>query len=410
MSDIFDEARRIAGEAARAVLCGAGGVQRVALDTVGKINPLYRGSPLSRLAEAQNRALRSFCPVPPAEDIPIQVPDFEGGQCPEAYNGTWIAEGTAAVGGDFTSSSFFLNVLGPLSVVSGTEDGQQGGKIPFGDIIDGNGVANRVYTGPEFVPPNDLGGFSFTLANLGRVDGGPDNCGNPPPVVPPQPPGSPPPSDPRPSFPDVTINLPDIGPVVGVFAPVVGIIYADIDGRIKIPVTVNVNLPDINANFDIDFNIDLNDPTAEPEPIPRPPKTDDDDRPEVPDCPIPPDCSSDDEEETEEDPDEDETDEKGTEVVSAIVLSVRNADSTRATEIGQTDGPSIWAPAIGYINFVYERLDGGESFGVDLPVKNTNNVIAAPFCGLKCKRVVGTPNQGFDFEIITVTGPRGGCS
>lgn len=408
--EIFEQARQNAYDAAQAVVCGLAGTQRVALDLTEKLNPLYRGSALQDYYERMNRGLRSFCPVPEPEDIPIQIPDFEGGQCPEAYNGTWIAEGTAAVGGDFTSSSFFLNVLGPLSVASGTEDGTQGGQVPYGDIIDGNGNAVRVYTGPEFVPPNDLGGFSFTLANLGRVDGGPDNCGNPPPTVPPQPPGTPPPSDPRPTFPPVDINLPGIGVVNVVFAPVVGIIYADVDARVKIPVTVNVNIPAINVNFDIDFNVDLTDPTADPEPIPAPPKTDDDGRPENPDCPIPADCEDGEPEETDEDPDEDETDAKGTEVVSAIVLSVRNSQSTRATEISQTGAPNIWAPAIGYINFVYERLDGGESFGPDIAVKNVNNIIAAPFMGLKCKRVVGTPNQGFDFEIITVTGPRSGCS
>lgn len=408
--EIFGLASQNAYDAARQVVCGLGGLQRVALDVADKINPLYRGSPVQGFLERQNRALRSFCPVPEPGDIPVEVPDFEGGQCPEFYNGTWIAEGTAAVGGDFTSSSFFLNVLGPLSVVSGTEDGAQGGKIPFGDIIDGNGVANRVYTGPEFVPPNDLGGFSFTLANLGRVDGGPDDCGNPPPIVPPQPPGTPPPNDPRPTFPGIDINLPGVGTVNVVFAPVVGIIYADVDAKIKIPVTVNVDIPAIDVNFDIDFNVDLTDPTADPEPIPSPPPTNPDGRPEQPDCPIPADCGDDEPEETDEDPDEEETDAKGTEVVSAIVLAVRNAESTRATEIQQNTAPNIWAPSLGHINFVYERLDGKDTFGIDLPVKNVNNVIAAPFMGLKCKRVVGTPNKGFDFEIITVTGPRGGCS
>lgn len=410
--ELYEFSREAAYDAAQTVLCGLGGTQRIALDIANKLNPLYRGSALSNLLERQNRALRSFCPVPPTEDIPVQVPDFEGGQCPEAYNGTWIAEGTAAVGGDFTSSSFFLNVLGPLSVVSGTEDGPNGGKVPFGDIIDGNGTANRVYTGPEFVPPNDLGGFSFTLANLGRVDGGPDNCGNPPPVVPPQPPGSPPPSDPRPVLPDVTINLPDIGPTVVTFAPVVGIIYADIDGRIKIPVKVNVNIPAINFNFDNDFNIDLSDPSADPEPAPIEPGEDGDERPENPDCPIPPECEEESEEEPEGDKDEDEQDAKGNEVVGAIILSVRNTSATRATEIGQATAPSIWAPSIGFINFVYRTADESEVYSPDIAVKNTSNVIPAPDPGLKCIRVVGTPNQGFEWELFEILGKRnrGGCN
>jgi hypothetical protein len=207
-------------------------------------------------------------------------------------------------------------------------------------------------------------------------------------------------------FPPVDIDLPGIGPVSVVFAPVVGIIYADVDARVKIPVTVNVNIPAINVNFDIDFNVDLSDPTADPEPNPETPDKNPDGRPEQPDCPLPEDCDDEPEETDEDEPDEDLEDAKGTGILSVIVLSVRNGQTTRATQISQDTAPSIWAPAIGFVNFVYERLDGNEVFGADIPVKNVNTVIPAPCTGLRCKRVVGTPNQGFDFELITLTGPR----
>lgn len=406
MSDIFQNAADIAKDAVRDTLCALGGTQRVALDVASKLNPRYRGSALERFYERQNRALKSFCPLPPQEDVPNVVPGFNGGQCPGApyrVSGTWDlfgADGTLELSSSFSNQV----VLGPISIrPSDTRPGQL-----FLFWTDSQGNPRENFLGGS---SNTSKSIVLTSANVVRTDGMPDDCGNPPPN--PLPPGSPTPTDPvRPST-DITIDLPDIGPNLVVFAPVVGIIYADVDARIKIPVKVNINIPAINFNFDIDFNVDLNDPTADPEPVPIEPETDDDGRNIEDDCPEPPECNEESEEEEPGDEDEDERDAKGTEVVGAIVKSVRNIDQTRATEISQDDAPNIWAPAIGFINFVYLEPDSDtEVFSSDIPVKNVNNVIRAPEVGLVCQRVVGTPNQGFSWELFQVVGRRnrGGCS
>ena len=402
MTELYRQARENAKEAARVVLCGLGGTQRIALDVIEKVNPLYRGSALQDFYERQNRALRSFCPVPDQPPIENLDPGFEGGQCPGvqySVSGTWDlfnADGSLDISSTFGGAPTF----GPIEIRA--SDTNPAALFVFG--FDAQGNPQQRFVGGSSDTSQKI---VLTSADIVRLDGQPDDCGNPPPLPPP--PGSPPPTDPRPTFPDVTINLPDVGPVVVAFAPVVGIIYADIDGRIKIPVRVNVNIPAINLNFDIDFNVDLTDPEAEPEPVPTEPGTDDDNRPIQPDCPIPDDCIEEPDEEEPGTGDEDDRDSKGAEVVAAIVLSVRNTNPTRATEIGQLSAPAIYAPAIGFINFVYERESGQEVFSSDIPVKNVSNVIPAPNVGLKCIRVVGTPNQGFDFELLEVVGTRKGC-
>lgn len=401
--ELYEFARQNAYDAARSVICGASGIQRVQLDLVEKVNPLYRGSALQDYYERINRALRSACPVPEPEPIQDLNPGFEGGQCPGVQygvSGTWTlfnANGSV----DITSTFANFTTFGPIEIRP--SDTNPAALVLFGFDAQGN---------PEQQSLGGSGNTSqsivLTSAQVTRVDGQPDNCGNPPPLPPP--PGSPPPTDPRPTFPGVTINLPNIGPVVVAFAPVVGIIYADVDARIKIPVRVNVNIPAINLNYDIDFNIDLNDPSSDPEPIPKPPKRDGDDRPVICDCPIPPDCDEIADEDEEGEEDEDNRRSKGFEVVAAAVLSARNTDPTRATEIGQNSAPSIYAPSIGFINFVYSTNDGSLLYGSDIPVKNVRSVIPAPYTGLRCIRVVGTPNQGFDWEIVSVAGvPKCGC-
>lgn len=395
----------MAQDAVRDTLCALGGTQRIGIDLANKVNPRYRGSPLGRFIDRQNRALRSFCPVPPQEDIPDLAPGFEGGQCPGvAYTvtGTWDlfnSDGSLNLSSSFGAQQ----VLGPFTI--GPSDTNPAALFLY--WTDSQGTPQENFLGGS---GNTSRMIVLTSADVVRDDGQPDDCGNPPPS--PLPPGSPPPTDPfRPGV-DITIDLPDIGPTTVVFAPVVGIIYADIDARIKIPVKVNINIPAINFNFDIDFNIDLTDPTADPEPVTDEPGDDGSGRNTEDDCPELPECDDESEEEEPGDEDEDERDAKGTEVVAAVVKSVRNLQRTRATEILQDDAPNIQAPAVGFINFVYLEPDSDtEVFSSDIPVKNVNNVIPAPEVGLVCQRVVGTPNQGFDWELFQIVGRRnrGGC-
>lgn len=399
MSEIYSTAADRAKQAVREVLCAAGGTQRVAIDVASKLNPRYKGSQLADFFERQNKALRSFCPLPPTEDVPDLTPGFSGGQCEdEAY--TVVYQGFA--NGQPTTGELTTAGLGPIGIKDVPATNPDGSTSDNGQRF----MTSKNPSGGVF--ETLLGSYSPTsgpqILSVTRNDGEPDDCGDPPPK--PLPPDAPPPTDPRPQFPDVTINLPDIGPVVVAFAPVVGIIYADVDARIKIPVKVNVNIPAINFNFDIDFNIDLNDPDASPEPIPTEPEGDSDDRPVEPDCPLPPACDEEPEENPEGEADEDKRDAKGAEVVAATVLAVRNSDSTRATEIVQATAPNIQAPALGFINFVYETPEGEVLYSSDLPVKNVRTVIPAPDVGYECVRVVGTPNQGFDWELFEVTGIR----
>lgn len=387
----------MAAQSVREVACAAGGTQRIALDVAAKVNPRFRGSALQRMFERQNKALRSFCPLPPADDIPDVTVPFQGGQCPgTTYRVNYIRTRSATIVDEET----FTFAVGP---VGGFTESVDGNGILTISIVDMGGSRTRTVLqgNPDVI--------SASITSVVREDGQPDDCGNPP--QPPLPPGSPPPTDPRPPDTNIDINLPGIGITNVVFAPVVGIIYADVDARVKIPVKVNVNIPAINFNFDVDFNIDLNDPDADPEPNPGEPDLDDDGRPQNPDCPLPPECGEEEDPEPEGEADEEARDEKGLEVVAAIVKAVKNLDPSRATEINQEDAPNIFAPAIGFINFVYETSEGEVVYSSDIRVKNMENVIQAPNMGIECVGVVGTPNQGFDWELFQVLGKRdtGGC-
>lgn len=83
-------------------------------------------------------------------------------------------------------------------------------------------------------------------------------------------------------------------------------------------------------------------------------------------------------------------------VVGVRVLSVVDVDATDATEIFQSGGnPNIWAPRLGHISFLYPTPEG-TAWGVDIPVKNTDQIIWSVRPALA---VAGTPNLGTSFTI-----------
>lgn len=397
MSTIFEEAARIAKEAVPQVLCGAGGLSRLGQDIAGKINPFYSGSLLDQYQSGVTRALQGFCPVPPVGPVPTPELPFEGGQCATAYTVSFtyrrigqfncldaeVEYTSPPITGPITSIRLGGNT-GTTTCRPGTIYRQVVASIP------GDPAANLVQIGGNT--------WIYEVFNISvtRVDGLPDECGNPPPVFPP---GTPTPNPPNPPPVDVDIDLPGIGPVVVALTPIVGIVYVDADAEFNVPVTVNVDVGGLDINFDLDFDVNLSDPTKPPKPAPPDRPKNPDDRVAPPDCPPPSVCIN--------EPEEDEpandpppVDPKQFRVVGAASLCVVDISVATATEIQQEKGPNIWAPRLGYIRFQYETNGGEIVWGTDIPVKGTNFVVPAPDVGLKCIGAVLNTERGVAGELI----------
>jgi len=401
MTTLFETARDIAKGAASNALCVAGGLNRVSNDIAGKLNPRYKGSALDRLRDRASDALGGFCPVPGGPLPPPAAPPFSGGQCPVQYRiniqGIQVRlSDCAEVPVSFRTGT----VTGPVSSIKlGSPTGALSCDPSKQGFLQIQATTATFTNGNLNQAP---GGFRWTEISeidFERVGGGPDDCGDPPPVGPP---GSPPPSDPRPPGTTININLPDVGPVDVTFSPVVGIVYADIDGSIKVPVDIDVNIPAINVNTEFNFDINLSDPTKPPEPIvPRPDK-DDDDRPTKPDCPLPGRCDDEPEvdEPNEDDPEEEE--EKGLFISGAVVLSNRTVGTIRQTELAQENTPSVFVPYLAMATVVYTTPTGSVVYSKDIPIKRTRQVVLAPIMGLKVVDVRVSWEKGWVGEVLLV--------
>jgi len=407
MSDIFDTAAQVARNAVPAVLCGAGGLSRLGQDIAGKVNPFYEGSLLDGYQTGVTNALRGFCPTPPAGEIPGPGFQAQGGQCAgvryrvsASVRISNTAPPTAANYVTSTQNNIFGQFYGPIAPRIQGAIAQFTYRTSTG-VLQTYGLGSSATSGPDnFYPPQFL---SFSVE---RVDGQPDNCGDPPPVPPP---GVPNPNPPNPPGTDVTIDLPDIGPVVVSFTPVVGIAYIDADAEFNVPVTVNVDVGGQDINFDLDFDINISDPTQPPKPKPPDRPKNPDDRVDPPDCPPPADCRNEPDEDPPEEEPEDE-DPKEFIVTGAVALCVVDASTTRATEIAQVNGPNIWAPRLGYIRFKYETNRGDEVWGTDIAVKGTNFATEAPDLGVKCIGAVLNTERGVTGELILLRKKRtAGC-
>ena len=417
---LFTNARDVAKQAARDVLCGAGGIYR-ALDDIFSKSPVdQRSGAIQRLDDRIGDALTSFCPVPPQAPALPQGPGFNGGQCPTAYVVRVRISGEQSINGFFIppdiQPGFVISegiVQGPFaSVITNAPGPQPAVTQPVWSALDSDGIgkgsgSTEIERSPEWSGAGRRFYRNLTaqVQSVVRLDGLPDDCGEPPPTFPP---GTPPPSNPRPPGTTINIDLPDIGPIDVDFNPTVGLVYVDVDGSIQVPVTVNVSFaPDFD--FDLDFNVDLGDPTADPTPPIDPFPDNPDGRPQPEDCPPPDGCRRNPDVEPGDDAEGEEEDLDRV-IVGAYVASIVDQIAVRATRIFQQNGPDIYAPALGYLRFRYELPGGGDTWGTDIPIKVISQVIEAPDPGLRCIGAVVNPDRGVGMFMRLISVPDTGCN
>ena len=307
------------------------------------------------------------CGEPPnSEDWPD--PPFSGGQCPVRYQVNVEGPGPrgfangACLGGDWTKTNeniFWGPILG-IRLRSQFVCAGSGGVAYEGAELLCHGHA-PVPASPRSPTPiwvsGALGGawYSVRITSVSRIDGQPDNCGDPFPDLP----------DPAPISQPTTITYGDNNQysltVPIIFAPV----YIALDGSLKIPIQVDIS-PTFNVkgelelfpNFDLDLNFNAPNPDDGPEgePPPDEPTGDgNDDKPQP--SPDP------------EKPPEDR--------IYAAVVRCRIEPEARPSGVYQEVGPDIYVPRLGSVRFG-SLLSGVMFWTEDLDVKGLTSVINCP--------------------------------
>jgi len=173
-----------------------------------------------------------------------------------------------------------------------------------------------------------------------------------------------------------------------------GYAQVNVNGQLTIPVSVQVDLnPVVNFNGEFnlqtgDLNINLGDPgnpagsngSCNNDPAPNP-DIPDPTLPLPPSDPIPP-----------SDPVRPERRKvlRGCQVITTVLAG-------KQTEIVQETNPEIYAPAIGYVNFLVQ-VGNRTGWTADIPVKNTNQIIECPWVSGAID-VKGTPSYNNQFDI-----------
>lgn len=357
-------------------------------DPVGASNGLRRGAAFLLGCDQLNP------PVPLA-------PSLTGGQCPVEYLITVSGTGSSARFGTepFTNQS---TGFGPFSGITEFEDrGTTTGTL-FVKVTQGNGTPiNLTVASFTTEPEIDVSAYSRDSISYSisftRLDGNADNCGD---TV-----------APRPTAPNRTeINTTieytnedgtDINiPVLLVY----GRAEFTANGTLSVPVRVQLDVPidavlrigpeTINVDFPVNgpVNTPENDDGDDPLPLPSPDKCDPP-KPEdfQPRDPIsqPPTGG--------EPPELEPEEEEPKRVIRAVVVSVSSAQNNRSSVIFQNSNPNIYAPALGYINFLY-KVGNSSAWSEDIPVKNVRQLIPCPWVG-GAIAVRGTPFVGVTWRL-----------
>jgi hypothetical protein len=213
---------------------------------------------------------------------------------------------------------------------------------------------------------------------LERVDGLPDDCGDPPPL-PPQP--FPPGGDPLPTPPPVTYDDPDgnpitIAPEFTVFAPIV------IGPNVFAP--VRVDLPDVTFDGTLElspeFNLELNPPSFDGSPGDSPEPVSPEDPTTSPDTP---------------------DDDENQKLLGAFVRS-QETGYNRQTQIDQDDSPTLVVARLARLYFRV-RMGGRLGWIGGYDVQSTNQYFPVP-PGVYAIRAQAEWEGGWSGEVIPVFG------
>lgn len=324
-----------------------------------------------------------FCDEP----LPTFFPPtgWRGGQCPVLYDVylEWTLQRVDGVplGDNFRNAK--VTVLGPVERIGFFQEPDPTGTFTgWVGLVEGqprptlpDGTVRFAGYDPSFFQQPVL-----TTIELIPRDGGPDNCGGEPPVIP-RPPGL-----------DFDVPLVWIGPNNAEFNVVanatVGLAYITVDGSITLPFNLSVPVtltPTFSPafNFNLYFNFGDNSwtwrppapngpgrqPPGRPSPPPRPPRLDRDSPPP----PTPTDPG--------EPPPPPPPAAPERRFVALLVRATEIRASAKPTELFQNTSPNLHVPYLGLVSFQVRTADGLTAWTTDVPVKHANQIVPCPWEG-----------------------------
>lgn len=371
MSAVFNAIRA----AQNAIACPVLAANDFVLGSVGSFIP-----GLNQPALAAINALRSLYGCDPADDVQPPLPDFNGGQCSARY--TFNASGTGPTsggGGQCGPGTQNINVTnslwGPIgNVRRGTffcsgDNGEASNWVVSAFGTSAQGQPNP--TASDFVVLQNA--YSATLSGFTRVDGQPDNCGDPDPIYPPPT-----------TFnfnTDITYNNEEGDEVTVTIPFVFAPIQVDFNGNFRLPFTFDFGGNTFTGNFSLDpeFNLTINPPGLPPgsdqgtEDLPPGDPGD-----EVEPLPI-------------------------TEKIIGVVVTSSIVGEQQFTTILTQGMPNILAPRAGSIKFAYS-LGVSTFWSNDIDVKGDRIFIPCPF-SQGADAVVVSPAPGVALQWVPISGP-----
>lgn len=374
-TELTRAAAELAPAAVRDIVCRAGGLAELAAGPLaGFMSP---GSGQRQLKDFGG-ILQAACPVPPPPPTPGGSPPFTGGQCEcVRYRVEFTFSGSDIT--PFSSAAFGRGPIGPVvnGVVRPGDNRYSWGWMDRGagsQCVESNFNLRRGQ-GDADLPRPDV---NLTIDSVTRVDGLPDECGDPPAGEPePRPPIVQPPKSPG-----IPYIRPDGSPGPDIFIDTrIGPIYLDVDATIKVPVVVSFEGGDIENNVTIpvsvslpDFNVtfeygggggDPTDPTGPVEPSPPEGICCDPPLPRVEDG-------------EEEDPDQPPLKDPpvASKIIGVIVDSVPVGGSSNASTVF-TASPPLLVPRIATVQFEVEFEDR-VSISSDTQVKQVTQYVPGP--------------------------------
>lgn len=367
-------------DAARSGACQILGIPEYINDTLQRLGAFPFDAARRAIPDFWRRVLcdREAPPAPP--------PPFTGGQCACAsYRVVFTRTLPGGSPTDITTAPLTGPILGLVSEVDG-------------DVVRyrvNHGLCSGgVQTGTQLTTVSTSSvGTTASIVSVFRPDGQPDNCGSPAPIINP-----PDPDDvtvPR----DITYENSD---GVSVTIPVV-FVYAraqvDVNANITIPFTLNVT-PTLNVTgtVNVDGTVNFNFGGGNATSLPKDPRKGDCDDIAIPDEEPPDDPTDSDQ------PPEPERERE--EVIRGVLVTVTSLSNERATLIVQNDNPDIYAPSLGFVQFLCRVGDTSAAWTSDQPVKNRRNLIPCPWAD-GAIAVRGTPQPGVTWTLTPITGYAG---
>lgn len=331
--------------------------------------------PNTDLNRAASQLRRVLCDQPPADEPPPIAPPFTGGQCPAFYNvqATGVRNGVSVTSG--------------VSAIDGPLQGLVFSPLTTPDrfrvrYLHNNGQVSTA-TSLQSISGAEQAGFS--LVNLGRVDGLPDDCGDPP--------ITPPPAWPAPGVGvPTTIDYDDPGGNpqtepgdITIFSPTV-----NIRNELNIPFTF---APDIGLSIDGSINVSTGDITISPRlNIPGRGAGDADGTETPPEPPA-------------SDPAPD--DDPALELIRAVVVTSNIEANRRATELLYPGQPTTMAPRLGVVRFAIASPGGGAVWSGDIPIKQTRQWIdcPSPYGATDAVAAVDAGSGNTILSVVPIRGP-----